>query len=50
MNTYVAIFMSVVFGIILILSVHEIGRTKGHAEAYEEAKEQLEKLEKFKEK
>jgi hypothetical protein len=30
--------------------VHEIDRTKGHAEDYKKAKEQLEKLEKFKEK
>jgi hypothetical protein len=50
METYLKLFIFVVLGIIFIYSVHEIGRTKGHAEAYKKAKEQLEKLEKFKEK
>jgi hypothetical protein len=44
METYLKLFIFVVLGIIFIYSVHEIGRTKGHAEAYEEAKEQLEKF------
>lgn len=44
MDVYLKFFIFVVLGFIFIYSVHEIGRTKGHAEAYEEAKEQLKKF------
>lgn len=44
MDVYLKLFICVVFVIIIIYSVHEIGRTKGHAEAFEEAKEQLKKF------
>jgi hypothetical protein len=44
MDTYLELFILIVFVIIIIYSVHEIGRTKGHAEAYKKAKEQLKKF------
>lgn len=44
MNTYIAIFITVVFGIIFTLSMYEIGKAKGQLEVYREKEAYLKSI------